>query len=120
MWCEYCRKDSHQHSYVQYFFNVMSYSLAISQMVGGCASFGETLKDLEGQTTKSCDTDKGDPVYILTLPSCTRAALGLTVCASYKQHQHLGHCGKKSHLELIQARWIVFARSISELGHSGA
>ena len=88
MWCEHCKKDSHQHSYVQYFFNVMSYSLAISQVVGGCASFGETLKDLEGQTTKSCDTDQGDAPSIC----CARTQAGLTLCVSSEQHQHLGHC----------------------------
>ena len=64
MYCENCELDSHQHSYVQYFFNVMSYSLSLSHMIGGQMSLGDILKDLESQTAKSCDTDKGIPVAL--------------------------------------------------------
>lgn len=51
--------DTHQHSYVQYFFNVMSTSIAIQAMVAPGQPLGLTLKDIEDQSYKSCDTDKG-------------------------------------------------------------
>jgi len=53
--CHKCGKDTHQHSYVQYFFNVMSTSISVQ----GVLSPGQALKDIENQSQKSCDSDKG-------------------------------------------------------------
>lgn len=57
--CQECGKDTHQHSYVQYFYNVMSTSISFQGMLFPGHPLGQTLKDIENQSQKSCDTDKG-------------------------------------------------------------
>ena len=57
--CHKCGKDTHQHSYVQYFYNVMSTSISVQGVLMAGQPLGEALKDIEGQSQKSCDTDKG-------------------------------------------------------------
>jgi len=55
--CHKCGKDTHQHSYVQYFFNVMSTSISVQGVLSPGQPLGQALKDIESQ--KSCDSDKG-------------------------------------------------------------
>ena len=57
--CHKCGKDTHQHSYVQYFYNVMSTSISVQGVFKAGQPLGKALKDIEGQSQKSCDTDKG-------------------------------------------------------------
>ena len=59
MHCHKCGKDTHQHDYVQYFYNVNAISIVFQQAVSRGQALGPTLRDIENQSSKSCDTDKG-------------------------------------------------------------
>ena len=60
--CDSCKLNTHQHMYTQYFFNVMSHSIALQQLASETknAPIGVLLKEIEDQNYKTCDTDKGD------------------------------------------------------------
>ena len=82
--CHQCNQDSHEHSYVQYFFKVSAASLSLSHVRGGHGSFCEVLRDLLRQTAKSCDTEKG--VHESTVV-CIAAAHQVQHCGrNQKQH----------------------------------
>ena len=59
----------------------MSFSLAISQVLGGHASLGLMLRDLEGQTAKSCDTDKG--IYLMISQQSAQAYNSMCKSSTY-------------------------------------
>ena len=75
MHCHKCGKDTHQHDYVQYFYNVNAISIVIQQVLLSGQALGLTLKEIENQSQKSCDTDKGmiaDMIFTcFTQISCT-------------------------------------------------
>ena len=60
--CDSCKLNTHQHTYTQYFFNVMSQSIGLQQMASETqnAPIGVLLKEIEDQNYKTCDIDKGD------------------------------------------------------------
>lgn len=64
--CPHCRRrdgsplDTHENDYVQYFFNVSATALRMVRAAyGAAASTAQLLRQIEEQTMKSCDTEKG-------------------------------------------------------------
>lgn len=62
--CVDCDKDTHVHQYTQYFFNVIAAAVPSIRQVVGEQELGITLRAIEEQTFKSCDSDKGKAVVV--------------------------------------------------------
>ena len=93
--CQACSKDTHQHDYVQYFFNVMSTSIGFQGILLPDQSLGQHLKDIEDQSRKSCDSDKG--------AWSTQALLPLTVACPCRSIQPACELRRVWHGFLVKA-----------------
>ncbi|CAL8470323.1 g9865 [Coccomyxa elongata] len=61
--CRDCGRDTHEASYTQSFYNVSATALRLQALImdpdDDAPSLGQALREVEGQTLKSCDTDRG-------------------------------------------------------------
>ena len=57
--CHRCSVATHEHEYVQYFYNVMATGIGEQERLTPGQPLGFMLNELEGQSLKSCDDEKG-------------------------------------------------------------
>lgn len=57
--CRVCHASTHEHQYVQYFFNVMATGMGAEEYRLSGRPLGKLLWALENENRKSCDYEKG-------------------------------------------------------------
>ena len=78
--CADCDKDTHVHQYTQYFFNVIAAAVPAIRQVVGEQELGVTLRSIEEQTFKSCDSDKGQFLVVKACAAVVNSIQSQELC----------------------------------------
>ena len=61
--CRVCSANTHEHQYVQLFYNVMATGIGAEEYRVPGRPLGKLLQALENEIRKSCDVEKGAAYY---------------------------------------------------------